>query len=109
MTELAPKGPRFVEIIEIMDRPDIPFVNFIDNLGQKCWEKFSSQCELLIADNVHFGCTKQKTGSPLSPSINAEPGKTLVHVGVYQDGTTLQQGARGRKKGKERVQGGTDR
>ena len=25
MTELAPKGPRFVEIIEIMDRPDIPF------------------------------------------------------------------------------------
>ena len=25
MTELAPKGPRFVEIIETMDRPDIPF------------------------------------------------------------------------------------
>ena len=28
MTELAPKGPRFVEIIEIMDRPDIPFPYF---------------------------------------------------------------------------------
>ena len=26
MTELAPKGPRFVEIIEIMGRPDIPFI-----------------------------------------------------------------------------------
>ena len=25
MTELAPKGPRFVEIIEIMDRLNIPF------------------------------------------------------------------------------------
>ena len=25
MTELAPKGPRFVEIIEMMDWPDIPF------------------------------------------------------------------------------------
>ena len=25
MTELAPKRPRSVEIIEIMDRPDIPF------------------------------------------------------------------------------------
>ena len=30
MTEfIAPKGPRFVEIIEIMDRPDIPFVKLI--------------------------------------------------------------------------------
>ena len=26
MTELAPKGPRFVEIIEMMDRPDIPLL-----------------------------------------------------------------------------------
>ena len=31
MTELAPKGPRFVEIIEIMDRPDIPFAISIIN------------------------------------------------------------------------------
>ena len=27
MTELAPKGPRFVEIIEIMDRLDIPLLS----------------------------------------------------------------------------------
>ena len=26
MTELEPKGPRFVEIIEIIDRPDTPFL-----------------------------------------------------------------------------------
>ena len=29
MTELAPKGPRFVEILEIMDRPDIPFATIM--------------------------------------------------------------------------------
>ena len=31
MTELAPKGPRFVEIIEIMDRPDIPFIKYFND------------------------------------------------------------------------------
>ena len=29
MTELAPKGPRFVEIIEMMDWPDIPFLQSV--------------------------------------------------------------------------------
>ena len=32
MTELAPKGPRFVEIIEIMDQPDIPFIIHLELL-----------------------------------------------------------------------------
>ena len=29
MTELAPKGPTFVEIIEIMDSLDIPFIHVL--------------------------------------------------------------------------------
>ena len=30
MTELAPKGPRFVEIIEIMDRQDMPLCRLLE-------------------------------------------------------------------------------
>ena len=38
---------------------------------------------------IHFDRTKQQPGSPLPPSVSVEPGKSLVHAGVYQGKTTL--------------------
>ena len=47
MTELAPKGPRFVEIIEIMDRLDIPFIQFFGGNLQFFYEN-SKKWSLMI-------------------------------------------------------------
>ena len=56
MTELAPKGPRFVEIIEIMDWLDIPFVGTFKNASQgHGWQFANSWIHILIIHWSLFG------------------------------------------------------
>ena len=56
MTELAPKGLRFVEIIEIMDRLDIPFVSNFD-MAYKTIKRIS------VRNLTSFGPTKTELGA----------------------------------------------
>ena len=57
--------------------------------------------------NIHFHCIKQKTGSPLPPSINVEP-RNSSPCKCLARWCDIVIGEMGRRKEKTSIQGGTN-